>query len=133
MSEIDDLASKFASLVNRDLAAFRKEQAATVKKSVTEIPELKVVVNRSAATKMRTPQEQAMEIAEGQSWTCTGAHMTDNARHVFLQKQGKLVGTPSRNLAKEEFVAFKDAWNDAMRDCNLVNFARKAGYDERDA
>jgi hypothetical protein len=133
MADIDDLVAKFAKQVNSDLTAFRAESAKDQKKQVKDIPELKVVVRKQAAAKFRTPKEQADKIVEGHSWACTSSHMTDNARHVALNKSGKYVNSPHKDLTKEEYVAFKDAWNDGLAKAVLRNYEGKAVYNETDA
>jgi hypothetical protein len=84
-------------------------------------------------TKIRKPKEQAEQIVKGVSWTCSSAHMSDNARHVDLTKDGKYVVAPSKDLAAEEFKAFTDAWNGAMKAAGLLNYKGETGYSEGDA
>jgi hypothetical protein len=133
MPNIDDAATKFAKQVNDALTAYRANAAKQVNKRPEELPELKVKVSNLAVTKVRKPKEQAEQIVKGVSWTCSSAHMSDNARHVDLSKDGKYVVAPSKDLNADEFKAFKDAWNAAMKANGLLNYKAKDGYDEGDA
>ena len=130
---IDDAATKFAKQVNDALIAYRADAAKKDNKKPEELPELKVKVSNLAVTKVRKPKEQAEQIVKGVSWTCSSAHMSDNARHVDLSKAGKYVVTPSKDLTADEFKTFKDAWNAAMKANGLLNYKAKDGYDEGDA
>ena len=60
------------------------------------VPDLKVKVSSQAVSKVRTPKEQAEQIVKGVSWTCSSAHMTDNARHCALFKDGKMATRDSK-------------------------------------
>jgi hypothetical protein len=131
--DIKALTVKFAQLVNAHLAAFRAEKANSNNKELKEVPELKVVVNSQGATKIRTPEEQAQQVLAGRSWTCSSSHMTDNARHVGLNKNGRYVKAASRELDDDEFKAFKEIWNSAMVACGLGNYKGELGYNESDA
>lgn len=131
--DIDDLAAKFAKQVNDDLAAFRAASSKKNNQQLTDLPDLKVKVSNQSVTKIRKPKEQAEQIVKGVSWTCSSAHMSDNARHVDLTKDGKYVVAPSKDLAAEEFKAFTDAWNGAMKAAGLLNYKGETGYSEGDA
>jgi hypothetical protein len=133
LPNVDDAATKFVKQVNDALIAFRADGAKKDNKKPEELPELKVKVSNLAVTKVRKPKEQAEQIVKGVSWTCSSAHMSDNARHVDLSKAGKYVVTPSKDLTADEFKAFKDAWNAAMKANGLLNYKAKDGYDEGDA
>ena len=133
LPNIDDAATKFAKQVNDALIAYRAEAAKKDNKKPEELPELKVKVSNLAVTKVRKPKEQAEQIVKGVSWTCSSAHMSDNARHVDLSKAGKYVVAPSKDLTADEFTAFKNAWNAAMKANGLLNYKAKDGYDEGDA
>lgn len=133
LPNIDDAATKFAKQVNDALTTFRADAAKKDNKKPEELPELKVKVSDQAVTKVRKPKEQAEQIVRGVSWTCSSAHMSDNARHVDLSKAGKYVVAPSKDLTADEFKAFKDAWNAAMKANGLLNYKAKDGYDEGDA
>jgi predicted transcriptional regulator YdeE len=130
---IDDAATKLAKQVNDALIAYRADAAKKDNKKPEELPELKVKVSNLAVTKVRKPKEQAEQIVKGVSWTCSSAHMSDNARHVDLSKAGKYVVAPSKDLTADEFKTFKDAWNAAMKANGLLNYKAKDGYDEGDA
>jgi hypothetical protein len=130
---IDDAATKFAKQVNDALISYRADAAKKDNKKPEELPELKVKVSNLAVTKVRKPKEQAEQIVKGVSWTCSSAHMSDNARHVDLSKAGKYVVAPSKDLSADEFTTFKDAWNTAMKANGLLNYKAKDGYDEGDA
>jgi len=130
LPNIDDAATKFAKQVNDTLTAFRSDAAKRDNKKPEELPELKVKVSDQAVTKVRKPKEQAEQIVKGVSWTCSSAHMSDNARHVALSKAGKYVAAPSKDLTADEFKAFKDAWNAAMKANGLLNYKARDGYDE---
>jgi hypothetical protein len=131
--DIDDLAAKFAKQVNDELAAFRAASSRKNNQQLTDLPDLKVKVSNQSVTKIRKPKEQAEQIVKGVSWTCSSAHMSDNARHVDLTKDGKYVVAPSKDLAAEEFKAFTDAWNGAMKAAGLLNYKGETGYSEGDA
>ena len=131
--DIDDLAAKFARQLNDELAAFRAASSKKNNQQLTDLPDLKVKVSNQSVTKIRKPKEQAEQIVKGVSWTCSSAHMSDNARHVDLTKDGKYVVAPSKDLAAEEFKAFTDAWNGAMKAAGLLNYKGETGYSEGDA
>ena len=103
LPNIDDAAAKLAKQVNDALTAYRTDAAKKDNKKPEELPELKVKVSNLAVTKVRKPKEQAEQIVKGVSWTCSSAHMSDNARHVDLSKAGKYVVTPSKDLTADEF------------------------------
>jgi hypothetical protein len=133
LPNIDDAATKFAKQVNDALTAYRADAAKKDNKKPEDLPELKVKVSDQAVTKVRKPKEQAEQIVKGVSWTCSSAHMSDNARHVDLSKAGKYVVAPSKDLTADEFKVFKDAWNAGMKANGLLNYKAKDGYDEGDA
>jgi hypothetical protein len=133
LPNIDDAVTKLAKQVNDALTAYRADAAKKDNKKPEELPELKVKVSNQAVTKVRKPKEQAEQIVKGVSWTCSSAHMSDNARHVDLSKDGKYVVAPSKDLSADEFKTFKDAWNAAMKANGLLNYKAKDGYDEGDA
>src|SRR4051812_29737012 len=133
LPNIDDAATKFAKQVNDALTAFRADAAKKDNKKPEELPELKVKVSDQAVTKVRKPKEQAEQIVKGVGWTSSSAHMSDNARHVDLSKAGKYVVAPSKDLTADEFKAFKDAGNAAMKAKGLFNYKAQDGYDEGDA
>jgi hypothetical protein len=133
LPNIDDAVTKLAKQVNDALTAYRADAAKKDNKKPEELPDLKVKVSNQAVTKVRKPKEQAEQIVKGVSWTCSSAHMSDNARHVDLSKDGKYVVAPSKDLSADEFKTFKDAWNAAMKANGLLNYKAKDGYDEGDA
>ena len=133
LPNIDNAAAKLAKQMNDALTTYRTNTTKKDNKKPEELPELKVKVSNLAVTKVRKPKEQAEQIVKGVSWTCSSAHMSDNARHVDLSKAGKYVVTPSKDLTADEFKAFKDAWNAAMKANGLLNYKAKDGYDEGDA
>jgi hypothetical protein len=130
---IDDAAKKFAQHLNDALSAFRADAAKKASKKVEELPELKVKVSNQAVTKVRSPKDQADQIVKGVSWTCSSAHMSDNARHIDLFKDAKYVVSPKSDLSADEYQAFTDAWTDGMKKNGLLNYKAQAGYNEGDA
>lgn len=86
----------------------------------------------------RTPEKQAEAVSNGRSWTCSGAHMVDKARHVKM-----LYGAPGKKpktswdlkgaFGSEEkhFVTLADLktkWAKLMTKHDLKNYKGKDGW-----
>ena len=83
-------------------------------KKAAEPPVVTFVFDPNKATKCRTPAEQALEVVEGDSWVCWGAHMADKARHVLMKADGKVVWDAKKTMG-DDFDAFKKAWGTVMK------------------
>src|SRR5262249_46569924 len=81
------------------------------------------------SNKVRTPRQQAELIVKGRSWSASSSHMTDNARHINLRKGNKVIVDAKRELTPEEYRAFVQAWNDALRASGLRNYKNGTTYD----
>jgi len=130
---IDDVAKKFAEDLNAALVAFRATEAKKNNKKVEDIPELAARVSKQAVTKVREPKDQAEQIVKGVSWTCSSAHMSDNARHIDLFKNSKYVVSPKSDLTADEYKVFTDSWTSALKENGLLNYKGQPGYNEGDA
>jgi len=130
---IDDVAKKFSDELNTALADFRAEAAKKESKKVDEIPVLTTRVSKSAVTKVRAPKDQAEQIVKGVSWTCSSAHMSDNARHIDLFKGKDYIVDPKTGLTDDEYKAFTGAWTAAMKKNGVLNYKGEAGYNNGDA
>ena len=130
---INDVVKKFSQDLNNTLAAYRAEVAKKENKKLEEVPELRTRLSKLTGTAERTPKEQAQDILKNISWTCSSAHMGDNARHLDLFKDTKYIVKPKSELTPEEYKALTEAWTDAMKKNGLLNYAAREGYDEGDA
>ena len=130
---IDDAATKVAKQVNDALIAYRADAAKKDNKKPEELPELKVKVSNLAVTKVHKPKEQAEQIVKGVSWTCSSAHMSDNARHIDLFKGKDYIVDPKTGLTDDEYKAFTGAWTAAMKKNGVLNYKGEAGYNNGDA
>lgn len=93
---------------------------------------IEFTMDPNAATKSRTPAEQAAEVAAGRSWVCWGAHMADKARHVIMKVDGKISWEPKK-VFDDSFNDFKKAWAKAMKDNKLKNAEGKDGWYDGDS
>jgi hypothetical protein len=113
-----------------DKAAAKKDAKAEPKEE--ELPEITFALDPGAATKVRTPAEQAKQVADGKSWVCWGAHMADKARHVIMKADGKLVWEPKKIMGAE-YEAFKKSWGTVMKTRGLKNAKGADGWYDGDA
>jgi hypothetical protein len=130
--DIKALTRRFANELNNSLAAYRKAVIDQGGEDSENVPEMTVAVNDRKSNKVRTPRQQAELIVKGKSWSASSSHMTDNARHINLRKGNKVIVDAKRELTPEEYRAFVQAWNDAMRATGLRNFKNGTSYDHGD-
>ena len=115
------------------------EEETTEETNAEEVPILTVEKRSITAPAFgrRTPEQQANYVIGGSSWTCGGAHIADNARHVYLLLDGNYSDHPERDLINNFNRAvrdvFIDAWGEAMAENNLVNFRAQPGWGRGDA
>lgn len=107
------------------------------------VMKLTFIMSKGASTLGRTGKKQAIEVAEGDSWTCSGSHMNDSARHINMYthgpgKSGKTYMTDPKkafgdkdqhicNLAK-----FKSEWVAEMKKQDLRNHKTGTAYGDGD-
>lgn len=120
--DIDSLADRFASYLNRELQHWTQDQAKKASPNGEVPSKMKVRVNLQPDTRVRTPEEQALQIIAKRSWTCQSSHMSDRARHVPLIKNSKYVGKPKDMLTHEEYVFFAATWTSALKKFGLRNY-----------
>jgi hypothetical protein len=96
------------------------------------IPDIDFKLDPSPATECRTPAEQAEQVSTGRSDVCWSAHMSDRARHVLMQIDGKTTFEPKKKLGKDDFDAFKKIWAKVMKSKGLRNFKGGDGWGEGD-
>lgn len=123
-AEIARRASSLALSVNAALSAHYRKNKTDANK------QLSVAVSTNMDGLTRTPEQQAKEILENQSWTCNGSHMTDSARHMLI-KQGARATFALKGLETN----YKDAWdvlvtayNNAMGTQDLRNHTKGRGF-----
>lgn len=109
-----------------------KDKDPKAKKDDDDPSEIEFVLDPSAATKSRTPAEQAAEVAANKSWVCWGAHMADKARHVIMKVDGKVNWDPKKVFG-DQFSNFKKEWATAMKDNNLKNANGGDGWYDGDS
>lgn len=148
---IETKTKSFAAALTK---AMGSERAAAVKalakkKKIKEEDADKLVVavsfdmEKTKETLGRTPEQQAKEVAEGDSWTCASAHMVDKARHVLMKvtpaggKTAKVTWKLSDGFgSKEEHFmtesAFKTEFGKQMKSEGLKNANGGDGYDSGD-
>jgi hypothetical protein len=95
-------------------------------------PEVTFVLDPSASTGVRTPEEQAGEVADGKSWVCWGAHMADKARHVIMKVDGRVNWEPKKVFG-DSFSDFKKEWAANMKGNSLKNASGGDGWDDGDS
>lgn len=107
------------------------------------VMKLTFIMSKGAATKGRTGKKQAIEVAEGDSWTCSGSHMNDSARHINMYTHGpgksgkKYMVDPKKAFGdKDEHVCnltkFKSEWVAEMKKQDLRNHKNGTGYGNGD-
>lgn len=85
-----------------------------------EPPVIAFALDKGSATKVRTPEEQAAQVAAGRSWVCWGAHMADAARHVVMKVDGKIEWDPKKAFGAD-WSAFQTLWAATMKKHKLKN------------
>ncbi len=88
-------------------------------------------LSKAPLTGIRTPQQQAQEVADGKSWVCWGAHLADKARDITMKVDGKASFEPKKVFG-DSFGDFKKAWGDAMKKNGLKNDKGGDGWAEGD-
>ncbi|NRB20757.1 MAG: hypothetical protein HRU33_25310 [Rhodobacteraceae bacterium] len=107
------------------------------------VMKLTFIMSKGPSTKGRTGKQQAIEVAEGDSWTCSGSHMNDSARHINMYTHGpgksgrKYMIDPKKAFGgKEEHICnlakFKSEWVAEMKKQDLRNFRTGTGYGDGD-
>lgn len=106
---------------------------------------MKLIFAMSTAkeTVKRNGKQQALEVAQGDSETCAGSHMSDSARHINMWstgpgKAGKkyyidpkdAFGTDDKHICT--FAKFQSEWADEMKKHDLRNFKGEKGYGDGD-
>lgn len=142
---IEDAVKTFAKDMTKSCAGIMKQRAAADKKAKDkdkgksagkkesdDPPEITFALDPSPITKSRTPAEQAQEVADGKSWVCWGAHMSDKARHVIMKVDGKISWDAKKALG-EDFGDFKKAWASNMKGNGLKNANSGDGWYDGDA
>jgi hypothetical protein len=122
--EIQRRASSLAMTVNAALSAHYRKNKTDASK------QLSVSVSTNTAGLVRTPEEQAKEILDNQSWTCNGSHMTDAARHLLI-KQGGQTTWQLKSLEsnyKDAWNVLVNAWSNAMQTQDLRNHAKGRAF-----
>ena len=95
------------------------------------MPTVAFALDKGAATKVRTPEEQAAQVAAGRSWVCWGAHMADSARHVVMKVDGKVSWDPKKALGAD-WPAFQKLWAATMKKHALKNAKGGDGWFDGD-
>ncbi len=142
---IEDAVKAFAKDMTKSCADIMKKRAAadkkakdkdkgksTGKKDADDPPEFTFALDPSPITKSRTPADQAVEVADGKSWVCWGAHMADKARHVIMKVDGKINWEPKKALG-DDFSDFKKEWASNMKSNGLKNANSGDGWYDGDA
>ncbi|WIY27318.1 hypothetical protein [Parasedimentitalea psychrophila] len=117
--------------------------AATVPSGEDMVMKLTFIMSKGPSTKGRTAKQQATEVAEGDSWTCSGSHMNDSARHINMYTHGpgksgkKYMVDPKKAFgSKEEHICnlakFKSEWVAEMKKQDLRNHGTGTGYGDGD-
>lgn len=136
------MATNLTSKLKKDrdvkVAAYAKAHSVKPAEAEKKIPVLSCSMSKNPEDQKRTGRKQAEMVSRGASWTCSGHHILDKARHVNLLKSGKYVSSPSSVFGKSEtdvttFDKFKSYWNAELKSQGLLNYARKAKYDGSDA
>ncbi len=130
--------AKGAAVPKAKAPATSKAKVPVVQKKV---PQIKVVKRLRVE---RTPESQAEKLVGPRptSWTCSSAHLADQARHVRLTINGKIPGFggskgPEDQLTEEFSKEFKEsfikAWGEVMKEVKLKNYKGKEGWAPGDA
>ena len=94
--------------------------------------EVEFTLSKAAMTGVRTPQEQAKEVADRKSWVCWGAHLADKARDIIMKVDGK-ASFDAKKTFGDSYTDFKKAWGDAMKSNGLKNYKAGDGWAEGDS
>lgn len=139
-TDIETNVKAFCKTINTDLKKWRDK----IKKDDPEgfggvntcginyMAEVTFKLSKGKDSNVRTPAEQALQVAKSKSWVCWGAHMSDKARHVLMTADGSVSWEP-KTVFHKYFAEFKKKWGAAMKKHNLLNYAAKDGYGEGDA
>src|SRR5262249_25125953 len=109
-----DLTDEVAELRKARLEKQKKSQGTDKKSKQASVPVVTFSLSQNKESKVRTPAEQALQVANGKSWVCWGSHMVDKARHVLMKVDGK-VSWDAKKALGEDFEAFKKTWGELMK------------------
>ena len=125
-NDIETVCKLMVSDGNAQLEKYEKEQA----KKGNKAKSMRLFLSRNPSSGVRTPEEQAKEVLAQKSWTCSGSHMSDSARHVGAKIDGKTYTNMSfkKVVTKEDYDKFIDVYDAAMKKQNLCNFTKKPGF-----
>ncbi|MEW9919421.1 hypothetical protein AB2B41_07395 [Marimonas sp. MJW-29] len=148
VKEIDKRLAAEAKKVEKSGKADRKAKkggakAAEAPKGEDMVVKLTFTMSKSGATQGRTGKQQALEVAEGDSWTCAGSHMNDSARHINMYTHGpgktgkKYMVDPKKAFGtKDEHICnvatFQKEWEAEMKKQDLRNHGGGKGYGHGD-
>lgn len=102
-----------------------------------DAPDLTFSVSQNKNSKVRTPAEQAEQVAAGRSWVCWSSHMSDKARHILIKSAGKPIHE-IRDLKLVlrrldwKFEEFKDRWVALLKKHDLLNYKAKLAWGDGD-
>ncbi len=86
---IETKVKAFAKDISKFLSDKRAAKIATLTKAGDAEADKKLVKVRfkyssGKGSILRSPEQQAIYVSDGTSWTCAGSHMVDKARHVLM-------------------------------------------------
>ena len=134
-SDIDTRVAAFCTEISAEATALLKKAAAQEGKGNASkppaSPKIAFAAGKAADAGFRTPEQQALEVANGASQVCWSAHMTGKARDLIMTVDGKVRWDPATVFGKS-FDDFKKAWGDAMGRHGLKNYRAGDGWSAGD-
>lgn len=145
---IETKTKAFAKEITTFLNKKRKDKISELTKKGDKEPDKKLVqvtfaYSSGKGSLSRTPEAQAESVSKGRSWTCSGAHMVDKARHVKMlygapgKKPGVSWDVKSAFGTKDEHFCsladLKTKWKAVMKSQELKNYKGGDGWGEGDA
>ena len=84
--DIETVCKRMVSDTNTRLEQYEKDQT---KKGVKELKSMRVFISQAGRPKLRTGDEQAVEVLAARAGTCNAPEMVDATRDVCPQLDGK--------------------------------------------
>jgi hypothetical protein len=137
-STIEKLVEAFATDMTAEAATLRSAKlkqpgnaasplAADTQTKPPTVPVVTFSLSCSKESKIRTPEEQTVQVANSKSWVCWGAHMSHRARQVLMKVDGK-VAWDAKKAFGSDFEAFKTKWGEVMKKHCLKNYKADDGW-----
>lgn len=125
--DIETVCKRMVTDANTRLEQYEKDQT---KKGVKDVKSMRVFISQAGRPKLRTGDEQAVEVLAGRAGTCNAPEMIDATRDVGPQLDGKNLADLNalkKAVSKEDYAKFIAVYGAAMKKQGLRN--AKGGTD----